>query len=299
VRIAVVGAGVGGLAAAVRLARAGHAVTVLEAGAAPGGKCGRVEREGFVWDSGPSLLTMPWVFRDLFAETGPPLDDELELVRVEPVTRYRFADGTGFDLSADLPSALEELETWSPGAGADWTRFLGVCAGMWRAAVPFLTGPPMWPPKPGGARPDPLDFARVRPWWTLSQLARACARDQRLRMVIERFATYAGADRGARRPRWLSRASWSTRSAPGTRAAGCMSWFSRWSGGCRESAASCGSARRWSACSCGTAVRAAWRRTPEQSRPTRSSPMSTPRSCGDGCSASARGGGSARSRAWP
>ena len=193
-RIAVVGAGVGGLAAAVRLARAGHAVTVLEAGAAPGGKCGRVEREGFVWDSGPSLLTMPWVFRDLFAETGPPLDDELELVRVEPVTRYRFADGTGFDLSADLPSALEELETWSPGAGADWTRFLGVCAGMWRAAVPFLTGPPMWPPKPGGARPDPLDFARVRPWWTLSQLARACARDQRLRMVIERFATYAGAD---------------------------------------------------------------------------------------------------------
>ena len=98
-RIAVVGAGVGGLAAGVRLARAGHRVTVFEQAGAPGGKCGRVERDGFAWDSGPSLLTMPWVVRDL-------LGDELELLRVEPVTRYRFADGSAVELSADLPRAL-------------------------------------------------------------------------------------------------------------------------------------------------------------------------------------------------
>jgi len=206
-RIAIVGAGVGGLAAAVRLAHAGHAVTVFEAADAPGGKAGRVERDGFAWDSGPSLLTMPWVLRDLFAQTGAPLEDELELLRVEPVTRYAFADGTGFDLSADLPAAMEALEAWSPGAGADWTRFLGTCAGMWRASEPFLTGPPPWPPRPSdlvrrprsGGRdpsppPDPRDLLRVRPWWTLRNLARAHARDPRLRMVIERFATYAGAD---------------------------------------------------------------------------------------------------------
>jgi phytoene dehydrogenase-like protein len=85
-RIVVIGAGVGGLAAAVRLAAAGHRVTVLEQAAAPGGKAGRVEREGFRWDTGPSLLTMPWVLRDLFSQTGDPLEDELELVRIEPVT---------------------------------------------------------------------------------------------------------------------------------------------------------------------------------------------------------------------
>jgi phytoene desaturase len=196
-RVAVVGAGVAGLAAGVRLAHAGHRVTVLESAAEPGGKCARVRAGAFAWDAGPSLLTMPWVFERLFAETGAPLRDELELLRVEPVTRYAFADGSSVDLSADLPAALEALEAWSPGTGADWVRFLGTCAGMWRASVGFLTGLPPWPPRrprSGEPAPDPRDLVRVRPWSTLRDLARAHARDPRLRMVIERFATYAGAD---------------------------------------------------------------------------------------------------------
>ncbi|MDP9400390.1 MAG: phytoene desaturase family protein [Actinomycetota bacterium] len=197
-RVVVAGAGVGGLAAAVRLAAAGHEVTVCERGEAPGGKAGRLELDGgFRFDTGPSLLTMPWVLRDLFAATGAPLEEELELVRVEPVTRYRFADGTGFDLSADLPRAMEALEAWSPGAGADWARFLGTCAGMWRAGETFLAGPPPWPPRrprPGQPRLEPLDLVRARPWETLRALARGHARDPRLRLVIERFATYAGGD---------------------------------------------------------------------------------------------------------
>jgi phytoene dehydrogenase-like protein len=182
-RISVAGAGVAGLTCAVRLAEAGHDVVVYEKSAAPGGKCGLVTAGGFTWDSGPSLLTMPWVFEWL----------ELDLERVEPVTRYEFADGTSVELSADLPRAIEALEAWSPGAGADWTRFLGVCAGMWRASLPFLTGPPPWPPQLD-VRGDPRDLLRVKPWHTLRTLARGIIRDPRLRMVVERFATYAGAD---------------------------------------------------------------------------------------------------------
>ena len=201
--VVVVGAGVGGLAAAVRLAAAGHGVTVLEQGPTPGGKAGRLVLDTpagpYRFDTGPSLLTMPWVLRDLFAQTGAPAREAgVELVRVEPVTRYRFADGSSFAMSADLPAAGEALEAWSPGAGADWTRFLGVCAAMWRASQPFLTGPAPWPPdlrgRPSATPPDPRDLLRVRPWQTLRGLARGCVRDPRLRMVVERFATYAGAD---------------------------------------------------------------------------------------------------------
>ena len=187
-RVVVVGAGVGGLAAAIRLLEAGHAVTVLEAGDAPGGKAGRRELDGFSFDTGPSLLTMPWVFRDLLGTSCP------ELVRVEPVTRYRFADGSSVDLSADLPRALAALDAWSPGAGDDWAAFLGICAQMWKASEPFLTGEPPWPPRRDVASADPRALLRVRPWSTLRGLARSTARDPRLRMVIERFATYAGAD---------------------------------------------------------------------------------------------------------
>jgi phytoene dehydrogenase-like protein len=217
-KVAVVGAGVGGLACAVRLAESGHTVVVLERSARAGGKCGVRQAGDYRWDSGPSLLTMPWVVTDL-------LGDAIELVRVEPVSRYEFADGSSFDMSADLPAAMEALETWSPGAGADWVRFLGVAAGMWRAAVPVLTGPPPWPPRRPRARAgrtdgpppwpprrtkppgDPRDLIRVRPWHTLRTLARTTARDPRLRLVIERFATYAGAD-PRRAPAALAVAGW-------------------------------------------------------------------------------------------
>ena len=188
-RVVVAGAGVGGLACALRLARAGHAVTVVEQGPAAGGKCARVVRDGFRFDAGPSLLTMPWLVRDL-------LGDAVTLVRVEPVTRYRFADGSSVELSADLPRAVAALETWSPGAGADWAHFMRICAAMWRASQPVLTGPPPWPPRIGTSQgpPDPRALLAVRPWHTLRSLARATIRDPRLRLIVERFATYAGAD---------------------------------------------------------------------------------------------------------
>jgi phytoene desaturase len=191
--VVVVGAGVGGLVAAIDLAHAGHRVTVLEQMPYAGGKCCEVRRGAYHWDAGPSLLTMPGVFRQLFADTGAPLDEELDLLRVEPVTRYRFADGTSVQLSAELDRSVDALEAWAPGTGAEWVRFMSVCAGMWGASERFLSGPPLWPPRRGAAA-DPRDGLRVQPWRTLRGLARACTGDRRLQMIIERFATYAGAD---------------------------------------------------------------------------------------------------------
>lgn len=196
-RVVVVGAGVGGLATAIDLAHAGHRVTVCEQASAAGGKCAWVEQGVHGWDAGPSLLTLPHVFQALFARTGAPLEDEVELLPVEPVTRYRFADGSQVELSADLDRSVEALEAWAPGAGEDWRRFMATTAAMWQASQPFLTGAPPWPPRrpaPGEPTPDPRDALRIKPWWTLRDLARAQVRDPRLRMVVERFATYAGGD---------------------------------------------------------------------------------------------------------
>lgn len=196
-RVIVVGAGVGGLACAIRLAHAGHDVTVLESEAAPGGKCARVQRGDFSFDTGPSLLTMPQVFRSLLSDTGAPLEAEFELLRVEPVTRYEFADASTLTLSADLPAALEALEAWSPGTGRQWMSFMATCARMWAASDGYLNALSLWPPRrpgPGQPTPRPLDALAVRPWSTVRGLARAHTDDPRLAMVIERFATYAGAD---------------------------------------------------------------------------------------------------------
>ena len=279
-RVVVIGAGVGGLATAVRLAAAGHAVTVLEAGAAPGGKCARIERDGFGWDAGPSLLTMPWVFEALFAETGAPLAEELELLPVEPVTRYRFADGSGFDLSADLERSRAALDAWRPGAGDEWAAFMRTCERMWRASAGVLAGPAPWPPRrprAGDPRPSPLDLARVQPWRTLRALARAHTADPRLQMVIERFATYAGAD-PRRAPAALAVAgyvehAWGAWYPRG----GLYALVGRSPGAWRHAAARCGSARARSGSRWRAGARPAWSspaastspRTPWSRRSTR------------------------------
>src|SRR3954452_5809000 len=102
-RVVVIGAGIGGLAAAARLVAQGHRVTVLEQASTVGGKLGRLEvptdAGTFRFDTGPSLLTMPQVFVDLFAATGDPLERTLPLSPLEPIAHYRFggAETVGYD----------------------------------------------------------------------------------------------------------------------------------------------------------------------------------------------------------
>jgi phytoene dehydrogenase-like protein len=93
--IIVVGAGIGGLSAAIRLAVAGKQVVVYEQNGRVGGKMGQVVHDGFRWDTGPSVITMRHVLDELFASAGRSLDDYLTLQPVEPLTRYFYPDGTG------------------------------------------------------------------------------------------------------------------------------------------------------------------------------------------------------------
>ena len=107
-KVVVIGAGLGGLAVALRLQGAGHEVVVLEQGAAPGGRASRLRDGGYTWDTGPSLITMPWVLEDCFAAAGLDLRAEVALRRLDPLYRIRWAgDERHFDF-ADSPERLEE-----------------------------------------------------------------------------------------------------------------------------------------------------------------------------------------------
>ncbi len=144
-RIAVIGAGLGAMAAAARLAVAGHRVTVYERSATYGGATGTFERDGFVFDTGPGLLHLPAVWRDLFVKTGKePLERCVGLVQVDPASRHLFADGTAVSLpNASRAGIVSALETaLGEGTGERWGAFLGRARDAWdRSRRPLLEEP--------------------------------------------------------------------------------------------------------------------------------------------------------------
>lgn len=119
-----VGAGLGGLSAAIHLRLQGHRVTVLEANATVGGRANVIEQDGFRFDTGPSLLNYPWVFEQLFEAADRKFSDYVELIPVDPSIQFRWPDGESFQLSSTLPRLLSECERLEPGCGPRLMSFL-------------------------------------------------------------------------------------------------------------------------------------------------------------------------------
>ncbi|HEX4428396.1 MAG TPA: phytoene desaturase family protein [Frankiaceae bacterium] len=194
-RIVVIGSGLGGLAAAARLHALGHDVTVCERSPSVGGKLGTYERDGFRFDTGPSLLTMPFVFEDLFAATGEPLQQTLDVQRVDPHCRYRFDDGAVLE----VPSSGEALaaavrDAFGAKASREWERLQERAARMWQVSRgPFLeaAGPPRLLEL---AARQPSDLPVIAPGRSLRWLAEQMLSDPRSQAMLERYATYAGSD---------------------------------------------------------------------------------------------------------
>ena len=195
-RVVVIGAGLGGLAAAARLAATGHAVTVCEQAANLGGKLSTAQHGGVRWDTGPSLLTLPQVLGDLFRATGEPLETVLSLRRVEPVARYRFADGTMLDAPGSIDAFCQHVDTvLQPGSGDDWRRLMNRAADIWKVVEePFLRAPLHGARTLGRVAKRPREARTIAPLQTLRGLGTRYLRDPRLRMFLDRYATYTGSD---------------------------------------------------------------------------------------------------------
>ena len=192
----VVGAGVGGLAAALALAADGVEVTVLERAAQPGGKLRELVVDGQRVDAGPTVFTMRWVFDELLALLGERLDDHLLLRRAQVLARHAWSETEQLDLHADLAQTLDAIGRFAGAAEA--RRYRAFCT---RAAEVYHT---LETPFLRSSRPNPVSLTaragwrglpgllRIAPFTTLWSALGEHFQDPRLRQLFGRYATYCG-----------------------------------------------------------------------------------------------------------
>jgi phytoene desaturase len=122
--VVVIGAGFGGLAAAIRLQARGFQVTLLEKRDQAGGRAYVYRDQGFAFDGGPTVVTAPFLFEELFALAGRRLEDHLQMVPVDPFYRIRFHDGRVFDYNGDADHMAAEVAKFNPGDVDGYRRFV-------------------------------------------------------------------------------------------------------------------------------------------------------------------------------
>jgi phytoene desaturase len=190
-RVVVVGGGFGGTAAAARLAKQGHDVTLVERRDVLGGALGFVERDGFRWDAGPTSTALPAVVRDLFRKSGRPLDRELDLVPVDPMREHRFEDGTTLAMPSGSRSAQLEAvnESLGGGLGERWVDFVHTFAETWDVLRRVYLERP-WSPEHVAKASSSLLLTRT----TLHKVVTKGFKDERLREVALLQARLDGHD---------------------------------------------------------------------------------------------------------
>ena len=199
-RVVVVGAGLGGLAAAALLGKEGFDVQVVERAATPGGKMRQVDVGGQPLDGGPTVLTMRWVFDALFERLGQPLDRHVDLRRCEVLARHSWGPGEQLDLLADLEQSVAAIAAFSSTAEAD--RYRAFCAraqAIYRTLDrPFIRSPR---PTPGSLAwrvlrqqglPGLRQLLGISPFTTLWRELGRYFHDPRLQQLFGRYATYCG-----------------------------------------------------------------------------------------------------------
>ena len=191
-RVVVVGAGLAGLAAALRLRGAGREVTVVERGAGPGGRAGRVARGGYVLDTGPSVFTAPEIVADTLAAVGEKLEDRLRLLPLETTYRAQFADGSHLDVHADPDAfAAEVAALCGPTEAAALRRYLADLAELYRLQLASFIDRNLDSPL-DLVGPELLALARRGGFRRLSGHVGRYFADDRLRRLFSFQALYAG-----------------------------------------------------------------------------------------------------------
>jgi len=186
----IIGSGIGGLAAAVRLGARGYRVTVLEQLDAPGGRAYVFRQDGFTFDAGPTIITAPFLLEDLWRLCNRRLRDDVDLKSLEPFYRIRFADGQVLDCSIDAAVMASQIKRFAPADLAGYERFFKASEAIYQVAferlgaVPFDSFASMLRLIP--------DLLRLRSYRTLHGLVSTYVKDPRLRFALSFHPLFIG-----------------------------------------------------------------------------------------------------------
>jgi phytoene desaturase len=186
----VIGAGLGGLAAAIRLGARGYRVTVVEKLDIPGGRAGVFKQDGFTFDAGPTIITVPQVFEELWSMAGRNFAADVTLKPVSPFYTIRFDDGSTFNAESDPEAMRREVARLSPGDVAGYDRFMADSEAIFKvgfeklAHVPFTNLTDMLAIVP--------DLLKLQGWRSVYSHVAARVKDPRLRMALSFHPLFIG-----------------------------------------------------------------------------------------------------------
>ena len=195
--VGVVGAGLAGLAAACVLAARGHKVILFDKNPWLGGKAAQLQQEGFRFDMGPTILTVPHVLERVFTEAGRSMHDYLDLRRLDPQWRCFFDDGTVLDLQEDVPKMAQVIAQYAPGSEQGYRDFIAMSAKLHEVSEKFF----FWKSVEGIA--DTLSFKgmnlatlrdvlSLRMGTTVASQIRKRVPDARVSQMLDHFVQYVG-----------------------------------------------------------------------------------------------------------
>jgi phytoene desaturase len=186
----VIGSGFGGLAAAVRLGARGYRVTVLEHLDAPGGRAYVFRQDGFTFDAGPTIITVPFLFQDLWQLCKRRFEDDVQLQALEPFYRIRFDDGDILDCSGDAATMARQINRIAPGDLAGYEQFLRLSEAIYQVAFERLAHEPfgslrdMWRLLP--------DLVRLRSYRSVYGLVSSFVGHPKLRFALSFHPLFVG-----------------------------------------------------------------------------------------------------------